>query len=235
MAKATKVINRIELSEEELRKIEFEDIERTLLENKEVIKETFEVMKGMQDRGILSMVNSLLKEGDKVLNILVKTADTPETANTLKNLLLMLGTLGTLNVKQLEPLILKVNSGIARVAEIDKSGEKPSYLSLARSLNDKEVKQAMTLLMTFLKGMGEDTSDLERTTQLPEDQQVHKENEQATIQRPTSKKDFGSSMPSKSGRESRKSSNWLWIAAGVSLMTLPLLSKRQKNEQNKIE
>ncbi|MDQ7863957.1 hypothetical protein RCO48_31385 [Peribacillus frigoritolerans] len=76
MAKATKVINRISISDEERRRIELEDIERTLLENKEVIKETFEVMKGMQDRGILSMVNSLLKEGDKVLNILVKTADT---------------------------------------------------------------------------------------------------------------------------------------------------------------
>ena len=82
MAKATKIINRIELSEEEIREVDFEDIKRSLLDNKEVIKETFEVMKGMQDRGILSMVNSLLKEGDKVLNILVKTADTPETANT---------------------------------------------------------------------------------------------------------------------------------------------------------
>ena len=232
MAKATKVINRMELSEEDVRKIEFEEIERTLLENKEVIKETFEVMKGMQDRGILSMVNSLLKEGDKVLDILVKTADTPETANTLKNLLLMLGTLGTLNVKQLEPLILKVNSGIARFAEIDKSDDKPSYLSILRSLNDKEVKQAMTLLMTFLKGMGEDTSELERTTQLPENQQVHKDNKQATIQRPTSKKDFGSSMPSKSGRESRRSKNWFWIAAGASLITIPLITKRKKHQRN---
>ncbi|MFD6442115.1 hypothetical protein ACFWDG_20505 [Peribacillus sp. NPDC060186] len=49
MAKGTKVINRIDLSEDEKRKIEFDDIQSTLLENKEVIKETFEVMKGMQD------------------------------------------------------------------------------------------------------------------------------------------------------------------------------------------
>ncbi|WP_285289400.1 MULTISPECIES: hypothetical protein [unclassified Bacillus (in: firmicutes)] len=38
MAKATKVINRISFSDEERRRIELEDIERTLLENKEVIK-----------------------------------------------------------------------------------------------------------------------------------------------------------------------------------------------------
>ncbi|MFJ7941019.1 DUF1641 domain-containing protein [Peribacillus sp. NPDC096622] len=220
MAKATRVINRISISDEERRRIELEDIERTLLENKEVIKETFEVMKGMQDRGILSMVNSLLKEGDKVLNILVKTADTPETANTLKNLLLILGTLGTLNVQQLEPLILKVNSGIARVAEADKTPEKPSYLALLRSLNDQEVKQAMTFLMTFLKGMGEDTSDLERTTQLPENQHLHKTNETADIERPTSRKSYGSSIPSKGGRGKKRNTSWFWIAAGVSLVTI---------------
>ncbi|MET1179038.1 DUF1641 domain-containing protein [Peribacillus simplex] len=229
MAKATKVINRITLSDEERRRIELEDIERTLLENKEVIKETFEVMKGMQDRGILSMVNSLLKEGDKVLNILVKTADTPETANTLKNLLLILGTLGSLNVQQLEPLILKVNSGIARVAEAGKTPDKPSYLALMRSLNDQEVKQAMTFLMTFLKGMGEDTSGLERTTQLPENQQLHKANETADIERPTTRKSYGSSIPSEGGREKKRYTSWFWIAAGVSLVTIPLtLSRRKK-------
>jgi len=229
VAKATKVINRISISDEERRRIELEDIERTLLENKEVIKETFEVMKGMQDRGILSMVNSLLKEGDKVLNILVKTADTPETANTLKNLLLVLGTLGTLNVQQLEPLILKVNSGIARVAEADKTPEKPSYLALLRSLNDQEVKQAMTFLMAFIKGMGGDTSDLERTTQLPENQHLHKTNETADIERPNSRKSYGSSIPSKSGSDKKRNNGWFWIAAGVSLVTIPLtLSKNKK-------
>lgn len=41
----------------------------------------------------------------------MKKADTEETANTLKNLLLLFGTLGMLDVKQLEPLILKVNAG----------------------------------------------------------------------------------------------------------------------------
>ncbi|TDL92278.1 DUF1641 domain-containing protein [Vibrio vulnificus] len=228
MAKATKVINRISISDEERRRIELEDIERTILENKEVIKETFEVMKGMQDRGILSMVNSLLKEGDKVLNILVKTADTPETANMLKNLLLILGTLGTLNVQQLEPLILKVNSGIARVAESDKIPENPSYLALLRSLKDQEVKQAMTFLMTFLKGMGEDTSDLERTTQLPENQHLHKANDTAAIERPTSRKSYGSSIPSKSGSENKRNTSWFWIAAGVSLVTIPLALSTSK-------
>ncbi|MED3911544.1 hypothetical protein P4597_20720 [Peribacillus simplex] len=57
--------------------------------------------------------------------------------------------------------------------------------------------------MTFLKGIGEDTSDLERTTQLPENQYLHKANETADIERPTSRKSYGSSIPSKSGIEKK--------------------------------
>ncbi|ASS96966.1 hypothetical protein [Peribacillus simplex] len=83
--------------------------------------------------------------------------------------------------------------------------------------------------MTFLKGIGEDTSDLERTTQLPENQYLHKANETADIERPTSRKSYGSSIPSKSGIEKKRNISWFWIAAGVSLVTIPLtLSKSKK-------
>ncbi|MCY8268419.1 DUF1641 domain-containing protein, partial [Bacillus haynesii] len=66
----------------------------------------------------------LFGQGDKVLDILVKKADTEETANTLKNLLLLFGTLGMLDVKKLEPLILKVNAGVANAVEQKDSEEK---------------------------------------------------------------------------------------------------------------
>ncbi|WP_260399397.1 hypothetical protein [Peribacillus simplex] len=83
--------------------------------------------------------------------------------------------------------------------------------------------------MTFLKGIGEDTSDLERTTQLPENQYLHKANETADIERLTFRKSYGSSIPSKSGSEKKRNTSWFWIAAGVSLVTISLtLSKSKK-------
>jgi hypothetical protein len=87
----------------------------------------------------------------------------------------------------------------------------------------------MTFLMTFIKGMGGDTSDLERTTQLPENQHLHKTNETADIEWPASRKSYGSSIPSKSGSDKKRKNSWFWIAAGVSLVTIPLtLSKSRK-------
>jgi hypothetical protein len=41
------------------------------------------------------------------------------------------------------------------------------------------VNRAITFIFEFLKGMGEDTKELERNTQLPEDQAKHKGKEAA--------------------------------------------------------
>jgi uncharacterized protein YjgD (DUF1641 family) len=178
MAKAITKIQHIELSEEQRRRMDLEEIEIALLDNKEAILQSLDIVRHMNDRGVLSLLSGLFSEGDKVLNVLVKAADKPEATNTLKNLLLMVGVLGTINVQQLEPLLLKLNSGIARVAEYkDNEDEKLGYFDIVRSLKDPEINNALSLLFEFLKGMGEDTSGLERTTQLPEDQDLHQSKE----------------------------------------------------------
>ncbi|RFU66321.1 DUF1641 domain-containing protein [Peribacillus saganii] len=175
MAKAINTIHRIQINEEDQRKKDLLEVENALVENKAAILESLKVMQNMHERGILSLLNGLFGQGDKVMHVLVKAADKPEAANTIKNLLLMMGTLGTLNVQQLEPLLLKVNSGIARVAEQKDKEKEMGYLDIVRSLKDPEINRSVTLLLDFLKGMGEDTEQLERTTQLPEYQQHQKD------------------------------------------------------------
>lgn len=173
MAKALRKIQRIERSEEDQRKMDLQEVEDALVGNKEAILESLQVIQHMHDRGFLSLLNGLFGQGDEVLRILMHKADSPETANTLKNLLLMVGVLGTLNVRQLEPILLKINAGIARVAEVKDHEEEMGYFDIFRSLKDPEVNRSITFLFEFLKGMGEDTRELERNTQQPEHQGRH--------------------------------------------------------------
>ena len=173
MAKAIKQIQRIEIHEEEQRKQDLREIEDSLLKNKEALLDALNLVKHMHDRGVISLVSGFFAEGDKVLQILVKKADTKETANTLKNLLLLVGVLGTLNVKQLEPILLKLNAGIARVSESKDDDDMIGYFDLVRSLKDPEINRSIALLFEFLKGMGSETGHLERTTQLPEHEAQH--------------------------------------------------------------
>jgi uncharacterized protein YjgD (DUF1641 family) len=165
MAKAIKKVYRLTVPEEEQRKNDLSEVEDALIKNKKAILQTLEIMNHMQEKGILSLLNGLFGQGDKVLDVAVRAMDKPENTNTLKNLLLLLGTLGMINVRQLEPFLLKIDAGIARVAEYKDTDEKTGYLDLVKSIKDPEVNRAITILMQFLKGMGQETEPYEKTTQ----------------------------------------------------------------------
>ncbi|KIL51213.1 hypothetical protein KP77_07250 [Jeotgalibacillus alimentarius] len=229
MAKATKVIHRMEFSEEEIRQRDLEELKTRLLNNKEAIHEIFDMIEHMQKRGVLDMGTSLFAEGDKVLDVIVKTLDSKETTNSIKNLLLMVGTLGTLNVQQLEPLILKVNKGIARVAELDEKNEQGGYFTLLRSLNDPEVKRAMAVGAAFLKGLGFKQDEHERTTQKPESQKIRDDENEEKEESDWNGDIFTTeyhelnnhSAPVKSDSGSSTKNSWL-LPAGLALAAIPL-------------
>ncbi|RWR13140.1 DUF1641 domain-containing protein [Siminovitchia fortis] len=163
MAEPIKNIQFKPMDEEAQRRQDMMEIEDALLANKDSILDVLEVIGHLKHRGILDIAKGLLGQGDKVMDIAVNLANMPENKNSLKNLLLLLGTIGMINVTQLEPILLKLNAGIARVAEIeDKESEKTSYLGMARALRDPEINRSITMLLEFLRGMGTDVSDLEK-------------------------------------------------------------------------
>lgn len=235
MAKATKVIHRIQPNEEELRLQDLKSIETKMLENKEAIEQLFEILMHLRDRGVLDMTDALFAQGDEVLDILIKTVDSEETTNTIKNLLLMLGTLGTLNVQQLEPLILKLNTGITRVAELDEKKEKAGYLTLLRELNDPDVKRAMAVGITFIKGIGESQDGFERNTQTPSEQE-HSRNEKrnkAAKKGQRVKERKISSTNQYTGEGEKSGNSWMVIAAVISILSIPVTLSLKKDSGHK--
>ncbi len=168
MAEPIKNIQFKQVDEETQRKKDFLEIEEALLANKDSIMEVIEVIGYLKQRGILDIAKGLLGQGDKVLDIAVNLANMPENKNAIKNLLLLIGTIGMINVTQLEPILLKINAGIARVAEIEEEeAEKTGYLDMARALRDPEINRSITLLLEFLRGMGTDVSHLEKNEPAP--------------------------------------------------------------------
>jgi uncharacterized protein YjgD (DUF1641 family) len=142
---------------------DLKELEEALLKHKDAVLEIMEIAGYLKQRGILGIVKGLLGQGDKVLDILVNTANMHENKNTIKNILLLLGTIGMINVTQLEPFLLKLNAGVARVAESEGQQDgKMGYIGLARALKDPEINRAITLILEFLKGMGQDIDDLEK-------------------------------------------------------------------------
>ncbi|RSL30186.1 DUF1641 domain-containing protein [Salibacterium salarium] len=172
MGKAIETIKKMETNEEEERSRDLREIEDTLIENKEVILQTIDILHHAHEKGLLSLLNGTLSEGDQVLHVLVEAINKPENTNTIRNMLLMMGTLGMIDFKQLEPILLKVNAGMSRVAENSETEQKTGYLDLAKSLKDPEVNRAITLILNFLKGMGQETDEEKEDREESSDQKV---------------------------------------------------------------
>lgn len=159
MAKAIKSIKKIELSEEERRAQDLKEIEDTLIDNKEALLETLEVVGHMKDRGVISLLNGMFGEGDRVLKVLVDLLSTKENTMAIKNLMLLVGALGRINVKELEPLIERLNNGIENVSENEGGEHKTGYLDLIKALKDPEINRSLSILLLFLKGMGSEKEE----------------------------------------------------------------------------
>ncbi|WP_347548742.1 DUF1641 domain-containing protein [Pseudalkalibacillus hwajinpoensis] len=164
MAKAIKQIRRIELSAEEQRANDLREIEDALIENKDALLQALNVVGGMKERGVLSLLSGLFGEGDRVLKVIVDLLNVPENTTALKNLMLLFGVAGKINVEELEPLLLKVNKGIENVSKHSEDAQKTGYLDLLRLLKDPEVNRSLTILITFLKGMGQSTEQEEQVS-----------------------------------------------------------------------
>ncbi|PRO65623.1 DUF1641 domain-containing protein [Alkalicoccus urumqiensis] len=162
MAKPIRDIEPIPISKEQERENAINEILDKLADNQEAVHSTLDLIASLQKSGILHILTGLFSEGDKVLDVIVQEAAKEENTNAIRNLLLLGGTLGTINVKELEPLLLKINHGVARVAEDPDPDEKTGYVDLVKKLKDPQINRSLTVLFRFLEGMGEKTEQEER-------------------------------------------------------------------------
>ncbi|WP_100330635.1 DUF1641 domain-containing protein [Bacillus xiapuensis] len=149
MARAITQIQRAEITEEEQRLQDLQEIEAILIEHKDSLRAFLEVLEKVNERGGLDLASGLFERGDEVLHVLVKAADHPGATNILKNGLLLIGALGRLNIEKMMPIIEKLNGGIEQASEWSE-GER-SLISLIGQTNWKE---NLMFLMAFLKGIG---------------------------------------------------------------------------------
>ncbi|MBY7142046.1 DUF1641 domain-containing protein [Virgibacillus sp. NKC19-3] len=212
MAKATKVIHRIEPTEEEIRERDLRQLEETLLENKEAVADALKLMNYFRDNEIFNMLHALFAERDQVLEQVVTAIDESDATKSMKNALLLLDVLGKFNVEELEPLLYKMNTAVSRVASYEHYGkERGGYPALLRSLKDPEMIEGLNVLMALLKGLGVNQEDREKAKSESQRQQ------HAWEKRNTESDE----------RQSGLSGKWYAIAAGVSLLAaLPLIFKR---------
>ncbi|MCG1010546.1 DUF1641 domain-containing protein [Salinicoccus sp. ID82-1] len=225
MAKATKVIHRMKVDPEVAHEKGVRELETLLVDHKETLKDIFDIVEKMREREILNMVNSSLGQSDKIITRIVTALDASDTPKSVKNAMLLFQLLGNIDMEQLEPIALKINSGIARAAEYEHEGQPAGYGGLLGAVKDPEVIEGMNVLLCMLKGMGEQQDAKERV-----------EPQKERLENPG--KEMGtSSTNKKSVQPSNRKSNtgWYVLAAGAWGVAIPLLMKgRQAKDRTSV-
>jgi uncharacterized protein YjgD (DUF1641 family) len=74
----------------------------------------YEVLQGLHDRGVLETLLGALGSSDKVLQILMDAANTPETITGIRNFMILTRIAGTLEPELLEALAQALPEGLAQ-------------------------------------------------------------------------------------------------------------------------
>jgi uncharacterized protein YjgD (DUF1641 family) len=76
-------------------------LERAPADHAEAILDSYEVLQGLHDKGVLELLRGTLGGGDRVLEIAIEAAKTPQAIRGIRNLIIMLKFAGSIDPDQL--------------------------------------------------------------------------------------------------------------------------------------
>ena len=155
MAKAIRQINKSVPTEEELQLQAISDIMKAIGENRDAIVTSLDILKNLQDLGVLQAVQGLLEQRVDVATIALKQINQPAMHNTIKNAFNAIKFLGTVKPEQLQLILQGLGQGLERTSENKQQQEHQSLWKMSKSLRDPDVKASLSIALEFLQGMGE--------------------------------------------------------------------------------
>ncbi|MBA4017948.1 MAG: DUF1641 domain-containing protein [Pirellula sp.] len=120
-------------------------------EHAEALLAAYEVLQGLHDRGVLELLRGALGSSDKVLEIAVDAAKSPESIRGIRNLMLLAKIVGEIDPVQLGNVTRAVPTALNAV----NAAKPPSLWRLLTALWNKNVRRGLWLSITLLEAIGQ--------------------------------------------------------------------------------
>lgn len=125
-------------------------LDRAPVEHAEALLAGYEVLQGLHDHGVLELLRGLLGGGDKILEIAVEAAKTPEAIRGVRNFLLLTKFFAGIPPDVLHRLVDTARAG----AEREKARKPSGLLKLAGRLNNDDSRRALSVALDLLEALG---------------------------------------------------------------------------------
>ena len=140
----------LELPRPDPREALYERLQSAPHEHAEALLNVYEILQGLQDRGVLELAKGALGSSEQVLQILVNVANRPEMIRGIRNAMILIKVADLFPPELLESVEEGVKKGL-----VESQKPKPFGLwQLGKKLLSPETRRVLILTATILQSMG---------------------------------------------------------------------------------
>ncbi|WP_077325824.1 DUF1641 domain-containing protein [Virgibacillus siamensis] len=153
MAEPITKIKHMEIPEEKIQQDNLDEVVEAISKNKEAILQGIDLLGTLHDNGMLNMGHALVKHKEDALENVMRELNKPEYVKVMENIVQLLFLAGDLNVGEMKTIAGRLNEGLEAAGKSEQGG-KTTYFDLMKALKDPDINRSITMLLSFLKGMG---------------------------------------------------------------------------------
>jgi uncharacterized protein YjgD (DUF1641 family) len=128
----------------------YQRLENAPKEHVEALLDVCDILQGLHDRGILELAKGALGSSEKVLQILVNTANTPEVIRGIRNAMILAKIADSIDPRLLEGLERAVPEVLAEAGKPDP----PGLISVLRKLLSHDTRRVLIAAASILESLG---------------------------------------------------------------------------------
>ena len=129
-------------------------LDAELAQSAEALRSLLEVIRGLDERGVLRFSADLLREEDRVVQVLTERMEPGELRRTLRNVTVLVEAF-----RDVDPATLRaLSAGVPKALDRARAAqdEKPvGWFEVAGALRDPDVNRGVRMVLGFLRGIGE--------------------------------------------------------------------------------
>jgi len=155
MAKPIQVIQKTELTEEQIKMQSLENLISGVADNKDSLLETLELLQELHNSGIMDALGSLLKAKESAAKIAVGQLTRKPVTNMINNAMAAGGILTELDPETTSKLAKSLTAGLKKAGQGLEEDSKIGLFDLMKAIKDPDINRALGFGFNLLKGIGE--------------------------------------------------------------------------------
>lgn len=131
------------------------DVLKAVTDNRDAIVLSLNILKNLNEMGLLNAVNGLLEQRTEVGAIAIQQMNQPGMQNTIKNAMNAFQFIGSLDPEQMTAIFRGLNRGFEYATDRLERGKNPSLWKLGTRMRKPDVLASLSTMVEILEGLGE--------------------------------------------------------------------------------